>query len=81
MAEAVTPMPVRGLPPRTADYQHPLWADGEPILVGQDVRTPDGWIGFITNVSCEEVTVSPYGEDDEWDEQLSPDDLHRIGGM
>lgn len=68
-------LPQRGQPPRTENYQHPLWADGSPILVGQDVRVLDGWVGFVTNVGCEEVTVTPYGEDAEWDEQLSPDDL------
>lgn len=72
----IAALPQRGQPPRTKDYQHPLWADGSPILVGQDVRVPDGWIGFVSTVTCEEITVWPYGEDgDYWEEQLPPDDL------
>jgi hypothetical protein len=72
-----TPDRVQGQKTDVASYEHPHWLDGTPILVGQDVETIDGWRGFVSSVSCEEVTVMAYGESEHY-EEFSPDDLTRI---
>jgi hypothetical protein len=60
------------------DYGHPTWADGDPFLVGQDVKTPEGWVGFVSKVGHEEIWVYPYGDGEPNDEdQYAPEELRR----
>lgn len=63
-----------------ADYGHPVWADTRwPILVGEDIRAPEGWLGFVVEVGHEEVRISPYGEDSsDYEEQHDPSDIVRV---
>lgn len=57
---------------------HPRWSTGEPILWGDDVRTPDGWDGFVVGMSPDEVLVSAISDDEECEEEFSPDDLRLL---
>lgn len=72
-------MPSRGVIPEGAD--HPRWADGAPILCGDDVDHADhGWTGMVIQVGFDEVVVSwdlGHGEGTDG-EEYSPDDLRRI---
>jgi hypothetical protein len=66
---------------------HPTWEDGTPLLVGQSVTylVPDDlqqypgdtlWWAVIHEVSADEVRIGGLTNDDEdWEEQVSPDDL------
>lgn len=57
---------------------HPHWSTGEPILWGDDVRTPDGWSGFVTGMHPDEVLVTAYSDDADYEEEFSPDDLRLV---
>lgn len=77
---------IRGVDaPGVAGPEHPRWADGQPILVGQDVKADlrAQWGQryrnvhcFVTAVTTDEVTVCPYSEDGWVDPiEVSPSDL------
>ena len=74
---------------RTNGLDHPVWEDGTPILVGQEVRFhaaedlyPDGvgvWPAVVHEVSADEIRVGGLtGADEEWEEQVSPDEIERV---
>lgn len=59
---------------------HPRWADGTPVLLGQDViHAKERWQGFVTGIpNGEEVCVAWWNadaDDYEDDREHAPDDL------
>lgn len=66
---------------------HPTWEDGSPILVGQLVRWHEegylaglngGWHAVVHEVSADEIRIGGMTRDDEeWEEQVGPDELSR----